>query len=193
MNRLCIEYAHKQYTPRIDQVTSSWFLPGHHYRNSHELEKFSFSLAVLRQSKDLKKEMSPLVKSFLESVKKILEALSERHCQERCLVMQKERERDQEAADAVNKYYQVLSLRHIRQEWSHRNKHLKSKVSSLSSTKSWNPTQWPFTEATNQALSNTKLDRKPSSFPLRRKYLFDPLSIPATLEPNVRVVDEARL
>jgi len=137
--------------------------------------------------------MSLLVKSFLFSIKKNVEALSERHRQERCHLMQVERERDQEAADAVSKYYQVLSLRDIRQEWSHRRKPLKSKVSSLSSRKSCNPTQWPFTEATNQALTNATLPWKPSSHPLGRKYAFDSLSTPVTLEPNVRVVEETRL
>lgn len=171
-----------------------WFLLCHCYWNSLELEKFSFSLTVLRQSKDLKKEMSPLVKNFLVSTKKNLEALSERHRQERVHVMQVERERDIEAGNAVNKYYQVLSLRDIRQEWSHRRKPLKSKTSSLNSRKSCNPTQWPFTEATNQALTNTTLPWKPTSHPLGRKYAFDPLSTHhVTLEPNVRVVDETRL
>ena len=169
------------------------FLPCHHHWNSLELKKFLFSLPVLRRSKDLKKEMSPLVKSFLVSTKKNLEALSERHRQDRFHVMQVERERDKEAGDAVNKYYQVLNLRDIRQEWSHRRKPLKSKVSSLNSRKYCNPTQWPFTEATNQALTNTTLPWKPRSHPLARKYAFDPLSTPVTLEPNVRVVDETRL
>ena len=138
--------------------------------------------------------MSPLVKSFLVSTKKKLEALSERHRQERVNVMQVERERDKEAGDAVNKYYQVLSLRDIRQEWSHRRRPLKSKTSSLNSRKSYNPTQWPFTEATNQALTNTTLPWKPTSHPLGRKYAFDSLSTHhVTLEPNVRVVDETRL
>ena len=174
-------------------MTLTWFVAGHQHRNSHGLQKVSFSLTVLKQSKDLKKEMSPLVKSFLVSIKEKVEALSKRHRQERCHVMQVERERDQEAADAVNKYYQVLSLRDIRQEWSHRRKPLKSKALSLSNRKSRNPTQWPFTEATNQASINAKLPRRPSSLPLRRKYILDPLSTPVTLEPNVRVVDETRL
>lgn len=145
------------------------------------------------QSKDVKKEMSPVVKSFLESFKKNVEALSERHRQERYHVMQVEREHDQEAADAVKKYYQVLSLRDIREEWSHRHKPFKSKVSSLSSKNSRNPTQWPFTEASNNALTNSKLPWKPSTLPLGRKYLFDPLSYPLALEANVRIVDETRL
>ena len=145
------------------------------------------------QSKDVKKEMSPVVKSFLESIKKNVEALSERHRQERYHVMQVERKNDQEAADAVNKYYQVLSLRDIREEWSQRRKPLRSKVSSLCNRKSRNPTQWPFTEANNQALTNAKLPWKPSTLPLRRKYLFDPLSYPVTIGANVRIVDETRL
>ena len=153
-----------------------------------------FSLSVLKQSKDLKNEMSPLVDSFLIDIKKKVEALSKRHRQDRCHVMRLEREREQQAGNAVNKYYQVLSLRDIRQEWSHRRKPLKSKTSSLNSRKSCNPTQWPFTEATNQALTNTTLPWKPTSHPLGRKYAFDPLSTHhVTLEPNVRVVDETRL
>lgn len=182
----------RQGRSRIDQVWW-WFLLCHHYWNSHELEKFSFFLTVLRQSKDLKKEMSSLVKSFHVNTKKDLEALSERHRQERFHVMQVERERDKEAGDAVNKYYQVLSLRDIRQEWSHRRNPPKSKASSLNIKKSCNPTQWPFTEATNQALTNTTLPWKPRSHPLGRKYAFYPPSTPFTLEPNIRVVDETRL
>lgn len=137
--------------------------------------------------------MSPVVKCFVESFKKNVDALSERHRQERYRVMQVEREHYQEAADAVNKYYKVLSFCDIREEWSQRRKPLKSKVSSLSSKRSCNPTQWPFTEATNNALTNAKLPWKPSTLPLRRKYLFDPLSYPVTLEANVRIVDETRL
>ena len=196
VNRVCGKDAHKQYTPRslmFDQVTLTWFLSFRHYRNSNELQNFSLFLTVLRQSKDLKKEMLPLVKSFLVSIKKNVEALSKRHRQERCHLIQVERERDQEAADAVNKYYQVLSLRDIRQEWSRRRKPLKSKVSSLSSRKSCNPTQWPFTETTNRGLTNVTLPWKASSHPFGRKYAFDPLSTPVTLEPNVRVVEETKL
>ena len=72
----------------VDQVTLTWFLARHHYRNSHGLQKVSFSLTVLKRSKDVKNEMSPLVDSFLVSIKEKVEALSKRHCQERCHVMQ---------------------------------------------------------------------------------------------------------
>lgn len=133
------------------------------------------------------------MKSFFFRIKKNVEALSRRHRQERCHLMQVERERDQEAADAVSKYYQVLRLRDIRQEWSHRRKPRKSVVSSLSSRRSYNPTQWPFTESTNQTSANATLPWKPSSHPLGKKYVFDPLPPPVTLEPNVRVVEETRL
>ena len=137
--------------------------------------------------------MSPLVKDFLVTIKKNVEALSERHRRERFHVMQVERERDQEAVDAVSKYYKILSLPDIRQEWSDRRKPLKSKVSSLRCRKSCNPTQWPFTESTSQALTNATLPWKASSYPLRRPYAFDPLSTPLTLEPNILVVEETRL
>ena len=137
--------------------------------------------------------MSPLVKNFFFSIKKNVEALSGRHRQERCHLMQVERERDQEAADAVSKYYQVLRLRDIRQEWSRRRKPRKSNVSSWSGRKSYNPTQWPFTGSANQTSTNAILPWKPSSHPLGKKYVFDPLSTPVTLEPNLRVVEETRL
>ena len=193
LNRMRSEEAHKHYTPKSLVGLSSVVNVVLVMSLSHGLKKFSFSVTVLRRSKDLKKEMSLLVKSFLFSFKKNVEALSERHRQERRHLMQVERERDQEAADAVSKYYRVLSLRDIRQEWSHRRKPLKSKMSSMSCRKSCNPTQWPFTEATNQALTNTTLPWKPNCHPLGKKYAVDHLSTPFTLEPNIRVVEETRL
>lgn len=152
-----------------------------------------FSLAVLKQSKDLKNEMSPLVDSFLVSIKKKVEALSKRHHQDRCHVMRVERDRDQQAAYAVNKYYQVLSLRDIRQQWSHRAVAVKNVASSLSSKKSYNPTLWPFTEATNPLSPNVTPTWKHGSVSSRRKQGFDLPAAPVTLEPNVRVIDETSL
>ncbi|KAJ7374219.1 hypothetical protein OS493_007293 [Desmophyllum pertusum] len=75
---------------------------------------------VLKQSRDLKKEMFPILECFLTRTKEKMKVISKRHRQERCHVMRVEKEHDQQAATAVNKYYQVLSLRDITQEWSPR-------------------------------------------------------------------------
>ena len=110
--------------------------------------------------------------------------------------MRVEKEHDQQAATAVNKYYQVLSLRDITQEWSPRPTALSVKSMEVSLTNkknSYNPTLWPFNAVTtNNSLSpNVTPNRKPTSLPLRRKQGFD-LPVPFTLEPNVRVIDETR-
>ncbi|XP_078352309.1 uncharacterized protein LOC144637005 [Oculina patagonica] len=93
---------------------------------------------VLKQSKDLKNEMSPLVDSFLASIKKKVEVLSKRHRKERTHVMRAQRERDQQATIAVNKFYQAISLRDIQQEWS---TYVKNVASSFSRRNSLDPTQ----------------------------------------------------
>lgn len=158
--------------------TTSWFL---------------FSLSVLEQSKDLKNKMSPLIDSFLVSIKKKVEALSKRHRQDRCDVMRMERERDQQAGYAVNKYYQVLSLRDIRQQWSHRHLSVKSVASSLNGKNYYNPTLWPFTVPAKTLSPNVTPSWKHGSLPSRRKQGFDLPVAPVTLEPNVRVIDETTL
>ena len=150
-------------------------------------------LAVLKQSKDLKNEMSPLVDSFLVSIKKKVEALSKRHRQDRCHVMRLEKERDQQAGYAVNKYYQVLSMRDIRQQWSHRPLSVINVASSLNGKNSYNPTLWPFTEAAKPLSPNVTQSWKHGSLPSGRKQGFDLPAAPVTLEPNVRVIDETSL
>ena len=137
--------------------------------------------------------MSPLVDSFLINIKKKVEALSKRHRQDRCHVMRLERERDQQAVYAVNKYYQVLSLRDIRQQWSHRPLSVQNVASSLNSKNSYNPTLWPFTEVTNHLSPNVTPSWKHGPLPSRRKQGFDLPAAPVTLEPNVRVIDETSL
>ncbi|KAJ7374213.1 hypothetical protein OS493_007287 [Desmophyllum pertusum] len=151
---------------------------------------------VLKQSRDLKKEMFPILECFLTRTKEKMKVISKRHRQERCHVMRVEKEHDQQAATAVNKYYQVLSLRDITQEWSPRPTALSVKSMEVSLTNkknSYNPTLWPFNAVTtNNSLSpNVTPNRKPTSLPLRRKQGFD-LPVPFTLEPNVRVIDETR-
>lgn len=137
--------------------------------------------------------MSPLVDSFLVDIKKKVEALSKRHRQDRCHVMRLEREREQQAGYAVNKYYQVLSLRDIRQQWSHRPLSVKSVASSLNGKHSYNPTLWPFTTATKPLSPNVTPSWKQGALPLKRKQGFDLPAAPVTLEPNVRVIDETSL
>ena len=182
--------------------------------------RFFFPLTDLKQSKDLKNEMSPLVDSFFASINKKVEVLSKRHRKERYHVMRTQRERDQQATSAINKYYEVLSSRDIRQEWSlrptsvkdmavsfsRRNSYnptqesyypslssFKSVASSLRGKKSYNPTLWPFTESTNHLSPNVTPTRRPASLPLRRKHGYDLPVSTAPLEPNVRVIDETSL
>lgn len=137
--------------------------------------------------------MSPLVDSFLIDIKKKVEALSKRHRQDRCHVMRMEREREQQAGYAVNKYYQVLSLRDIRQQWSHRPLSVKSVASSLNGKTSYNPTLWPFTSAAKPLSPNVTPSWKQGALPSKRKHGFDLPAAPVTLEPNVRVIDETSL
>ena len=171
------------------QVSASWLsLP-----DSQDYKLILFSLSVLKQSKDLKNEMSPLVDSFLIDIKKKVEALSKRHRKDRCHVMRLERERQQQAGYAVIKYYQVLSLRDIRQQWSHRPLSVKSVASSLNGKNSNNPTLWPFTAAPKPLSPNVTPSWKPRSLPLKRKQGYDLPVAPVTLEPNVRVIDETSL
>lgn len=162
----------------LTRITTSWFL---------------LFLAVLKQSKDLKNEMSPLVDSFLVNIKTKVEALSKRHRQDRCHVMRLERERDQQAGYAVNKYYQMLSLRDIRQQWSQRPLSVKSVASSLNGKHSYNPTLWPFTEATNRLSPNVTPSWKHGFLPSGKRQGFDLPAAPVTLEPNIRVIDETSL
>ena len=150
-------------------------------------------LAVLKQSKDLKNEMSPLVDSFHVNIKKKVEALSKRHRQDRCHVMQLEKERNQQAGNAVNKYYEMLTLRDIRQQWSHRPLSVKSVASSLNGKHSYNPTLWPFTETTNHLSPNVTPSWRHGSLPSRKRKRFDPPAAPVTLEPKIRVIDETSL
>ena len=165
--------------------------------------------------------MSPLVDSFFANIKKKVEELSKRHRQERCHLMQVERERNQQASDAVKEYYEVLNLRDIRQEWcprdsavpvksvapslSRRNSYttegkwslspmsVKGMASPLSCRKSYNLTMWPFTESPNHLSPNVAPTMRPATLPLRRKHGFDIPAAPVALEPNVRVVDETSL
>ena len=146
-----------------------------------------YLLAVLMQSKDLKNEMSQVLYSFVARLKKKLEVISKRHREERYQVKRAEKDRDQLAETAVNKYYEVLSLRDIRQEWSPRPVTVKSVTSSLSSRHSYNPTLWPFSGAKNYLSPSVISSRK---LPLGRKAGFN---LPVTLEPEVRIIDETNL
>ena len=68
--------------------------------------------------------------------------MSKRHRHQRCQVMGAEKEHYQQAAIAVNQYYEVLSVRDIRQDWSTRSVTVRLKSDG-------NPTMWPFTNDTN--------------------------------------------
>lgn len=142
---------------------------------------------VLTQSKDLKNEMSQVLHSFIARLKKKLEVISKRHRVQRFHLKHAERECDQQAATTVQKYYEVLSLRDIRQEWSPRNRTVRSVTSSLRSKHSYNLTLWPFSEAGYDSSLKVVTSRK---FPLRRKSGFN---LPVPLEPEVRIMDHTNL
>ena len=163
--------------------------------------------------------MSPIVDRFIANIKKKVEVLSKRHRQERRHLMRVERERDKQATSAVNEYYEVLSLRDIRQEWSPRavadnsgspsssrrnlynpttewslsSMSIKGLLSPLSSRKSYNFTVWPFAESTNHLSPNVTPTGQLASLPLRRKHGFYLPAAPVALEPDVRIIDETRL
>lgn len=179
----------------------------------------SFSLAVLTQSKDLKNEMSSLVDKFLANIEKKAKLLSKKHHKERIYLMRAKRQRDQVTNGVVNKYYDALSLDDIRHEWKphpmsikdmasalRRNSYnppqaewassavpVKSVASSICSPKSYNPPLSSSTESTDHSSSNDTTPRKSSLLPLPRKSEFDQPASPATLEPEVRVIDETTL
>ncbi|PFX27514.1 hypothetical protein AWC38_SpisGene7754 [Stylophora pistillata] len=125
--------------------------------------------------------MSQVLHSFIARLKKKLEVISKRHRVQRFHLKHTERECDQQAATTVQKYYEVLSLRDIRQEWSPRNLTVRSVTSSLRSKHSYNLTLWPFafSEAGYDSSLKVVTSRK---FPLRRKSGFN---LPVPLEPEL--------
>lgn len=144
-------------------------------------------LEVLIKSKDLKNEMSQVLHSFIARLKEKLEVISKRHRAERFHLKHTERERDQQAASTVQKCYEVLSLRDIRQEWSPRDGTVRSVTPSLPSTNLYNLRPRLFSEARYDSSPNVVTSRK---LPLRRKSGFN---LPVPLEPEVRIMDQTNL
>jgi len=135
------------------------------------------------QSRDLKIEMRPIIDNFLANMTKTVKLMSKRHRHQRCQVMRAEKEHDKQAASAVNQYYEVLSVRDIRQDWNPRPVALQ-----LDS----DPTVWPFKSDTYRLDVSIKTYKTPTS-PLRMKRKLGVYNFPHTLEPNVRVVEETHL
>ena len=113
--------------------------------------------------------------------------MSKRHRSQQCQIMRAERESDHQAAMAVNQYFEVLTSRDIRQDWSHR-------PSSLHRVNS-DPTMWPFTSSEANNLAIPTITQKRFTSPLNRKKAKQAytVTVPITLEPNVRVAEETRL
>ena len=136
--------------------------------------------------------MCAIVENFYASMKKTVEVMSKRHRKQQLQVLRVERERDQQTATVFNKYYEMLSLRDIRQEWF--TKYPKSPVPNTDSP-DVTPTVWPFLdEPKNEALLTKTYNRPTTPLFMKRRrqacYAFDS-QIP--LEPEVRVMDESKL
>ena len=112
-----------------------------------------------------------MVDTFLANMEKIAKAMSKRHRRQQCQIMRAERESDHKAAMAVNQYYEVLSSRDIRQDWSPR----PNSVHRVNS----DPTTWPFTSSETNNLTVPTATRKRFTSPLNRRNS-DPTSWPFT-------------
>lgn len=132
----------------------------------------------MKQSKDLKNDMSPIVENFLSRMKKIVQDMSKRHHRQKCVVMRAEKDREEQAVALVNQYYDMLSSRDIRQDWFS-----KSPVKSEREIQDIKPTVWPFLDTPKTGTP---------SFMKRRSGFYKP-NTRQTLEPTVRVFEESRL
>lgn len=96
--------------------------------------------------------MHPIVETFAANMKKKLEVLIKRHRRQQCRAIRAEKESNQQAAMAVSQYYEILSSRDIRQDWS-------PKRNGVQRSNSDDPTAWPFsgTESNNLTLPSIAL------------------------------------
>lgn len=94
------------------------------------------------QSKDLKNELSKIVEEFYTNMKQMVQEMLKKHHRQQVQLIKAERERNKQAALAVNKYYEVLSLRDIRHNWSPKPDDSTGSVP----RETRNPTVWPFSK-----------------------------------------------
>ncbi|XP_074632381.1 uncharacterized protein LOC141890705 isoform X2 [Acropora palmata] len=100
------------------------------------------SQEALMQSKDLKNELSKIVEEFHTNMKQMVQEMLKKHHRQQVQLIKAERERNKQAALAVNKYYEVLSLRDIRHNWSPKPDDSTGSVP----RETRNPTVWPFSK-----------------------------------------------
>lgn len=132
---------------------------------------FLLSVTALTQSKDLQNEMRPIVDTFLANMEKMAKAMSKRHRRQQFQIIRAEKESDHQAAMAVNQYYEVLSSRDIRLDWSPRPNSL-HRVDS-------DPTTWPFTSSEMNNLTVPTATQKRFASSLNRRNS-DPTTRPFT-------------
>ena len=148
-----------------------------------------FSVAVVKQNKARKNEMCAIVENFYANMKKIVEVMSKRHRKQQLQVLRVERERDQQTATVFNKYYEILNLRNIREDWF--TKLPKSPEQNGDVT----PTVWPFLDEPKNEAVLTKTYNRPTTplFMKRRKKSCYDFNSQIPLEPEVHVMDESKL
>ena len=103
------------------------------------------------QSKDLKTELSKIVEEFYTNMKQMVQEMLKKHHRQQVKLIKAERERNKQAALAVNKYYEVLSLRDIRHNWSPKPDDSTGSVPRETS----NPTVWPFSKKKTWTMPHT--------------------------------------